>query len=166
MSVSLTTRRNHGRGIGGLFGGGIGALVGLGIFIFGVWSWNRVRSAESWPTAPGVVDSSTVTSSHSRKGGTKYRCKVTYHFDVNGQHFTGDNLEPTGSSSSGSSSSANAKKAQYAAGKPCTVHYDPADPSVSCLELGGTGGAWIFMGMGALFGIGSAFAIAKSVLGR
>ncbi len=166
MPPLKSSRRNHGRGLGGVIGGGIGALVGLAIFIFGVWSWNRIRNAETWPTAPGIVDSSNVTSSHTRKGGTKYRCNVTYHFEVNGQQFTGKNLEPTGSSSSGSSSSANSKKAQYPAGRPCTVHYDPADPSINCLELGGTGGAWVFMGLGALFGIGSAFAVAKSILGR
>ena len=109
------------------------------------------------------MDSSEVASSRSRKSGTKYRCNVRYHFEVNGVRYDATQLEPMGSSS-GSHSSAQATKSRYPAGGPCPVHYDPADPSVCCLELGGTGLAWVMIGLGAVFGLGSAFAIAKTVL--
>lgn len=163
MGIALRSRRNGGRILGNLVGGAIGALLGLGLFVFGIWAWSRTNAARSWPTTPGIVDSSDISSSHSRKGGTKYRCNVRYHFEVNGVRYDATRLEPTGSSS-GSNGAAQATKSRYPAGGPCTVHYDPDDPTVCCLELGGTGTAWVMIGLGAVFGLGSAFAIAKSVL--
>ncbi|MCE9584314.1 MAG: DUF3592 domain-containing protein [Planctomycetes bacterium] len=148
---------------GRVVGGGISVLIGLGAFVYGVWSHHRTSAAGSWPTVQGVVDTSSVTSSYSRRSGTKYRCKVTYHYSVGSTPYTGDNVTPTGSTSE-SSSAANSRQAKYRPGGACTVHYDASEPFTSCLELGSTSEAWLMMGIGGVFaaiGIGSAL---KSIL--
>jgi hypothetical protein len=131
--------------------------------VFGAWSHSRVRAADSWPTVQGVIDSSSISTSRSRRGRTTYRCKVAYHFVVNGTTWTGDRMDPMGISSS-SRSSAEENLRKYPALGPCTVHYDPADPARNCLELGSTTMSWAFLGFGLLMFLGGGVAMARAFL--
>jgi hypothetical protein len=158
------SRRDHGRVLGKLFGSMILSILGIGATWFGVWSHNKVTAAESWPTAPGVVETSVIATSRGSKGRTSYRCKVTYRFQVNGATVTGNSLYPDGGSSSSSRSTAEEQLRRYPKGGPCTVHYDPADPSENCLEMGSTVLGWIFTLIGFAMFLGGAVGLAKFFL--
>lgn len=163
MLLPRSFRPDGGRVLGRMFGSAILSLFGIGALVFGVWSHGRVKAANSWPTTQGVVGSSSITSSRSSKGRTTYRCKVAYSFMVNGVKYYGDKMDPLGNSG-GSNSSAQEKLRKYPAGGPCTVHYDPADPTANCLELGSTVLSWIFTLIGMGMFVGGAFGLVKIFL--
>jgi len=167
VPLALSSRRDRGQVFGKIVGSGLGVLLGIGALWFGIWNQNRVRAADSWPVVQGVIDSSSVATSSGRRGRTTYRCKVAYHFSVGGKAFTGENMDPTGNQNE-SSTAAQDHVRRYPKGGPCTVHYDPADPSASCLELGTTVTGWIFVlvGLGMVLGCGFAFAKTFLSLGR
>lgn len=155
----LVRRRSSGSTLGGAI---LTAIVGLGLLIAGAWMYLRVSKAERWPIAPGKIEESHIETSKSAKHGTKYYCRVSYVFEVGGRQIHGRKLavgdEPT------SSDGANEKMARYPAGGDCTVHYDPADPGDSCLEIGDPIMAWVLSGVGALLLIFGGVQTAKRLL--
>lgn len=135
----------------------VAALIGFaGLFViaFCGWDWQKGARTSKWPSVPGVVESAAITTSVS--GGkhrtTNYHCRVSYRFEVGGAVWHGSRIRATGESTG--ESDAREDLGRYAPGSPCTVHYDPADPSEACLEPGGNVGALAGMGLGALILLG------------
>lgn len=147
--------------MGNLVGGAIAALAGLAAVVYGFREIRRVKAAESWPTATGVVESSDVTTSRRRKGRTRYYVHVVYRFEVAGKAYSGHGFKPNGNSVSGSSEAA-LMQSKYAAGKTCLVHYDPDDPAECCVEMGTTSSGWILVGVGFLLCAGGAVGVART----
>ncbi|MEK7470234.1 MAG: DUF3592 domain-containing protein [Planctomycetota bacterium] len=162
--MRLLTRRNRGQVFGKLVGSGLGLVLGIGAICFGIWHHHRVSAAEKWPVVQGVVDDAKIVTSRGRRGKTSYRCEVKYHFSVNGTHFAGDKLDPTGNQNE-SSSAAHDHLLEYPRGGPCTVHYDPADPAVNCLEMGTTTVGWIFVLVGMVMVLACGFSFARVFMG-
>jgi len=135
-------------------------LGGAVALIFGARELQEARESEDWPVADGQVLSVKVqshTSHHRGSSGaraartsTSYSVKVEYEFEVDGARFTGDRLT-IGQANFNRRKEAQAKAAEYPVGQPVKVHYDPEDPSRSCLETGIGTGVWILLGLGTVF---------------
>ncbi len=93
------------------------------------------KAGETWPTVPGVVTESRISSHTSHYKGrtsTQLTAQVKYEYQVNAQIYDSNRLG-FGNPGSGKKK-ANAKIAEYPVGTPVTVHYYPADPSNAVLE--------------------------------
>ena len=130
---------------------GVAVIFGILALVFGgvgaVLTWPCLR-ASRWPTAPGKILESTVVSSRSAKSGGSRACKVVYEFQAGGKRFTGDKLDPVTVYSSGNGPYEDQRR--FAPGTACEVHFDPEDPTRSCLrpEMGVL--QWAFSGVGLL----------------
>lgn len=124
-------------GLLALIFGGIG--VGISVPSF---------RARGWPTVPGTVISSTIHTTRSSKGGSSHACRVLYAFRVGGTRYEGRKLDALEVHSSGRG--AYEDQEIYAPGKPCVVHYNPEDPSDSCLRPGPGVLQYVFLTIGAL----------------
>ncbi|MDB4358639.1 DUF3592 domain-containing protein [Verrucomicrobiales bacterium] len=61
-----------------------------------VWNVITIRrglSASSWPTAPGVIETSHIASHDDAKYGTMYSPKINYHCTVNKKRYRGSRLQ-------------------------------------------------------------------------
>ncbi len=136
-------------GLLALIFGGIG--VGISVPSF---------RARGWPTAPGTVLSSSIHTTRGSKGGTSYACRVLYEFQVDGIRHEGRKLDALEVHSSGSG--AQEDLMTYAPGKPCVVHYNPEDPSESCLRPGPGVLQIIFLTIGLVFCAGVLLALGSA----
>ena len=113
---------------------------------FAVVGWKQYKesqSAKTWPSVNGVISSSRVDS-HTRtrsndnslsRTETRYEVKASYAYEVKGVHYSGHRIAINSDSSTYSSrSSAENTLAQYPAGKPVTVYYNPEQPDKSVLK--------------------------------
>jgi hypothetical protein len=112
-------------------------LIG-GLLIFQAFrSKRKVEESATWPITPGRVNSSSVTRQyhHDNDGGGHYSYTpvVQYTYSVMGQSFTSNRISfGIRNSSQGS---ANATVQRYPSGAPVNVHFDPAKPQDSVLEV-------------------------------
>ena len=130
------------------------AFAGLFLTAFSRWEWQKGARTSKWPSVPGVVESAAIATSVS--GGkhrtTNYHCRVSYRFEAGGATRHGSRIRATGERTG--ESDAREDLGRYPPGAPCTVHYDPADPTETCLEPGGNAGALAGMGLGVLIVLG------------
>jgi hypothetical protein len=145
--------------------GGMVAVVILGLLalIFGgVGVGISVPSfrARGWPTVQGTILSSTIHTQRGSKGGSTYACRVSYTFQVNGARYEGRKLDALEVHSSGRG--AHEDQATFAPGKPCQVHYNPDDPSESCLRPGPGVLQYVFLTLGAVLCGGMVLAMAAA----
>ena len=98
-----------------------------------VWGAYRQTQALGYPTAPGVIRHSKVTT-NSDSEGTTYGVDVKYAYWVDGREFTGEQYRYNQMSSSDD----NAKRvvASLPVGKELPVYYNPDDPSDAVLKTG------------------------------
>lgn len=121
------------------------------VTIVAFWStvWNvitirRGLSASSWPTAPGVIETSRIASHDDAEYGTMYSPKINYHYTVNKKRYRGSRLQfGRGEVSTSWRSGADRIIAKYPEGRHVNVHFHPARPRVSTLKTGVHGSAWI-----------------------
>ena len=92
-------------------------------------------NAENFPTVPGRVTQSEVISSRGSRGGTAYKPKVFFSYEVNGQPYVGNQFH-FGDMSTSNSRRARAVVAAHPPGREVRVHYDPADPNRAVLNTG------------------------------
>ncbi|MCE9581157.1 MAG: DUF3592 domain-containing protein [Planctomycetes bacterium] len=144
--------------------GAVGQIVCLvlgGVLIqFSLAQFATARSAASWPTVDGRLDSWSIATHTSRgrrgrSGSTSYAIAAQYHFKVEGREYKGDRYCMT-EDSCWFRSSAEAIYVRNKLGGECEVHYDPADPSKCCLDPSAGSQTWWLFGAGlVLVGLGS-----------
>lgn len=127
----------------------------IGVILGGFLLWQVLKGlkAKNWPTVPGRVLASRVTTSVSYDDGhrsTTYGAEVSYHFEVDGLEYTGDRRSFADYSSS---SIRRAEKivAKYMPGTEVTVYYRPDEPEESVLEPGTNMVMVLFLLLPAIF---------------
>jgi len=123
------------------------ATVGVGAMCVGLWFLTWGALSKGWPSTPGRIFSSHIASSHDK---TTYSAAVTYEYYINAQRYFSDRVSFGDYSSSGSGH-AHEVLSRYPADKIVTIYYNPLKPSMSVLEPGAGGGAFIPLGVGAAF---------------
>lgn len=115
------------------------ALLGIGVALAfaGGRMVYRSKVSKDWPTVQGTVLSSRVETLRSKRA-VSFRPEVSYRYEVNGIPYTSDTVAFDGNGSGGLAD-AQAMTRHYATGAPVTLHYEPEDPSVACIECGSTG---------------------------
>jgi len=112
-------------------------LVGGFIVVQGTFEWIRAADSTSWPTVPGIVTHSEVTTHRSTSKGrprTSYGERIEFDYTVEGttHHGTRRTYRVVASSES----AAKEAVAAYPVGRSVTVSYDPQDPERAVLEPG------------------------------
>ena len=124
-------------------GGSIGLALFFGLFFvvgflilgFGARSLYLSKQAESWPTTPGTIVSSELTSSTDSDGDTTYRTEVSYTYDAMGRAFTGDKIAFGYAGSSGYAFHSEIHDA-LSENTQVAVRYDPRNPERAVLSFG------------------------------
>lgn len=150
---SITTvRRSKGGTCFGLVFGVVFLLLGLGFAGYAFWEWFTTSDIESWPSAEGIIESATVTSS-TDDDGTTYSPQVTFSYSVNDQRYTGDKVTYW-SNHYDSFSEAQAVINRYPVRTEKPVYYDPDKPSRAVLDpTRQTTNMFIMMAVGGLFAV-------------
>jgi Protein of unknown function (DUF3592) len=74
---------------------------------------------------------------YSARGGMQYLMKAVYRYTVDGKTYQSDRISFHETWGGGTESVYRDRlKSKYPVGKPHVVYYNPADPSVACLETG------------------------------
>ncbi len=95
----------------------------------------EAEASEEWPTVEGVITYSGLNKSRNPDGNDMYSADVQYEYSVDGQKYSGGNIETMdGSTSSRSSVKKTVRK--YAVGTKVAVYYDPEFPNTAVLEPG------------------------------
>lgn len=109
--------------------------VGFGLLGCGLWNVMRSSQAGAWPTVPGKTTHLAIDEHPGSEGGTSYEVKVKYTYTVGGVAYEGSRLAFGYGGSSGRDAHERIYQKLQAA-KTVAVHYDPSEPSVSCLSHG------------------------------
>ena len=132
----------------GLILAGIGFLMA---FVIGGTSMQLGEASTNWPTVEGVIKSAQIgdTGRPAREGDSRsYHPEIRYEYLVDGETFTSERISFR---LEGIQSHARPEIAEivasYRPGSKVTVHYNPEDPSVSCLETGMNVGGLVLIGM-------------------
>lgn len=151
----MSTTKITTRGVGIFF-----AILGACLLMFFGVRLAREYLAYSWPTAVATISSSSVPAADSRRGagGASFYVFVHYSFTVDGKSFEGDRYYLTTDKVATSFEAAHVTE-RLAAGGTLPVHYNPSDPTVSCLRPGGAMSNWIRF-LIALVGVGAGVAVA------
>lgn len=114
------------------------AAAGLGILLFMtapmVYDWARMQA---WQSVPAQVESATLQSHASRKGGTSYSVSARYHYQVAGVQYTGTRTSiTTRADNIGSFHERLGRELQGAqrTGEPVPVWVNPSQPSESVVD--------------------------------
>jgi hypothetical protein len=128
---------------------------GLIVLLFFFAMRRMMKQAQSWPSAPGKVVRSEVTSYQELSDGhsvTRYRPEVEYVYSVRGLDYHSTQVK-LGVTVSGGEGAAKRAAEKYKVGDAVAVHYDPADPGNAALE-NPTGMSWILLLIAlAMFGL-------------
>jgi hypothetical protein len=134
--------------------------VGMALAFAGGRMVYRSRVSQDWPTAQGTVTSSRVETLRSKRA-VSFRPEVSYRYEVNGVPYTSDTVAFDGHGSGGLET-AQAVSRHYTTGSTVTLHYEPEDPSVACLQCGDTGFVnYVVAVGGALFALVAAWGLAE-----
>jgi hypothetical protein len=135
-------------------------LFGLLGLVAGLREVYRGWQSEGWPTAQGVVQSSTVQCHKdidNNRGGS-FGAEILYRFTVDDRAHTGTRVAFGGTSESSDRTPAQAVADRYPKGASVTVHYRPDDPDVCVLEAGLAAKTWVWPITGTIF-LGAGFAL-------
>lgn len=121
---------------------GIFIAAGLALLWAGSAEWRHARASASWPTTPGIVE----TSSINRTGKVRH-VHIVYTYEVQAIPYR------SGRVAFGSNSPAAGRRwlRQYPVGASVAVHFDPKDPAISVLEPRLVEGSWVMPSFGTLF---------------
>ena len=125
-------------------------IAGALVLCFGYRDLQRARESAAWPTAPGVIQQSSVEYHRGNKGGGTYHAEVMYNFTVGGTTFSGNRVA-FGDYDSSNPSHARGIVNRYPQGKAVTVFYSKDKPDVCVLEPGMKGQAWFMPAFGSIF---------------
>ncbi len=128
---------------------GLMVLLGGMLAFGGARTILRAHESTSWPTADATIVSSSVETLRSRRSGVRFHPEVRYQYAVAGHSYTADTIS-FGGNDAGSLSDAQRVTHHYASGHHVPVHYEPADPSVACLDCGSTGIASYLLALGGM----------------
>ncbi len=123
------------------------AVLLLGI---GLYSRQKVKASQAWPSTPGRVIGSGVEVSSGNEGGYVYRAVVTYSYQAGGREFHNNRRVFGDTVSSSNHGAAERAAARFVAGSTVPVYYNPANPQDAVLERS-SGIAGLMFGLGALF---------------
>ncbi|MCY1043759.1 DUF3592 domain-containing protein [Corallococcus sp. bb12-1] len=148
---------------------GLGLLgIGVALMFAGGRMVYRTTVSRSWPTVQGTVVESRVETLRARRS-VSFRPEVSYRYEVNGTPYTSDTFAFDGHAS-GALAEAQAVTRHYPAGAPVTLHYEPADPSVACIQCETVGVSnYVVTLVGAVLAAVSAWSLldmARSELGQ
>jgi hypothetical protein len=107
------------------------------MLVLGIRYSRKSNAVKRWATTTGTVLSSHAQAYGDSEGGTSYRPKVIYRYEVAGQSYQSERFDVydlMGGYSGGSKRAAQKKADRYPAGGPVEVRYDPAQPDKSVLE--------------------------------
>jgi hypothetical protein len=152
-------------------------LLGCGLLAWGLRSRSKASgaatAAAAWPTVPGVIVGSmvadilplwTIFAAANPSQSHYYEPRVRYRYTV-GREFEGSRIR-FGSVACRTGSHARELVAPYPEGAPVTVHYDPADPAESVLELAASrGSSMAGIVLGAILAMGGLALLVASTLG-
>lgn len=110
-------------------------LTGVSVTYFGAVNYNRANASVEWPTASGLIVSSSVEYHRDDDSAGTYHAEILYEFSVNDVLFNGNRVAY---GDFGSSDASHARKIvnQYPKGKNVTVYYMQSDPHECLLEPG------------------------------
>jgi hypothetical protein len=138
--------------------GGIFAVIGIGLIVFGLRERKKAKAAEAWPTVNGTIVSSRLDQSTrtERRDGrsythTSYAPVVEYTYEVGGKTYQGNHIFPGATMSYDLGTAQNIVN-RYQPGSTATVHYDPAKPMEAVLEIKAKGGN-LFLILGGVFAV-------------
>lgn len=130
-------------------------IAGALLSWFGIRSLLRAEDSVKWPTAHGVVQSSSLEYHTGNKGGGTYHAHVLYSYSLDGSNFSGDRIA-YGDYGSSDPSHAQGIINRYPVGTKVTVHYMPSNPEECLLEPGIAPQALVLPGLGILFFVAGA----------
>ena len=129
------------------------AIVVLLVAVLMLWGQGVLRAevsrASSWPTVPGELVERGVGELAATVNGpvNRHYYKVRYRFVVDGKEYTGDQAWAHRQTSAWAEQ---VQKELDALPNPVPVHYNPKDPTQSCLMLNSTVAAWLILAGGIL----------------
>ncbi len=124
-------------------------LCGVAALCAGSWlmAWGALST--QWPSTTGRILSAGITSQYADTP-TTYGAAASYEYFIASQRYISDRIS-FGNYSSGDSGHARQILSRYPIGTTVSVFYNPARPSMSVLERGVGGGAYIILAVGAAF---------------
>jgi len=143
--------------------------IGAGILFYARSITAKARRSLSWPSTEGAISHSAVLLSTQQTSNSTnaamYKADLAYRYKVKGRDYSSSRITLMDYSSS-AAGRAQDIVARYPDGAAVTVYYDPADPSDSVLEPGGTSGIALLRLIGWAFAAGGLFFLYMSVTGR
>ncbi len=113
-------------------------LAGVGLFFWATPGLLRSFGSQTWPSVNGRVTDSRwhnkIIGQSALRPTSKFIPKIEYSYSVNNAEFKGTSVS-LDAFEGFDRLTAKSKLEQYATGREVQVFYDPANPSVSCLEL-------------------------------
>lgn len=135
----------------------IGGWYGPGLLI-------KANATADWPTVQGeVVECGTEAPA---KSGQSWHLALFYRYELDGAVYRSNRWNVHGTRKLDGRGEAEALARNYAPGDAITVHYDPENPSNAVLEPGGSGEAWLVIGLGVLIAIFATRIAARRLLAR
>ena len=134
----------------------VSVVAGLIMILLGVLYELPLVPIRAWPTTEGTIVSSAVrpTTEYGRQGPIPSSAvDVTYEYRVDGETLTGSRFTyEEASPVYHNPDDAVQLAAQYPPGQTVAVHYDPANPQTSLLQIGfGTSPVILLAGLGLFF---------------
>lgn len=125
------------------------AIVGLGLFLLGLFQVRKLRASRHWLMAAGIVREVLVELQVATDSddSDSYTPVVKYGFGVAGKPYLGTRIRFDAKAFQ-SDTAARKSVAGFRPGVPVTVFYNPANPSDCVLERKNTSG-WVFLILGA-----------------
>ncbi|MBI3884856.1 MAG: DUF3592 domain-containing protein [Opitutae bacterium] len=117
-----------------LVGAGVFVLFGLFLLPWSVWSRSRVEAMAKWPTVNATVVSADTRWVYRKNEGVRYQHRLTYHYRINNQNYTGDRMSSSGSPPEWRTE-AKARRELPAIGSGVSIQYDRDDPSDSVIYV-------------------------------
>lgn len=130
-------------------------VVGLGVLLWGITGSQTAIASQQWPSVPGQVTASRVTSSTDSEGATLYGAEITYTYTINDRAFASTQVS-FGDYTSSDTDHAEDLTSRYPAERSVTVYYDPQNPARAVLEPGFAAGLLIPLGLGGVFSLAGA----------
>ncbi len=137
------------------------AVVGVPFIWLAMRVFKRDGAIARWPRAEGVVISTNLASSGHRvtdkntglhEHRTMYTPSIRYRYRVAGREHEGKNIARAIDGFAMPHDEASRIANKYPPDAKVSVLYDPSDPTTAYLEVRRSVGAFILLGMGALFG--------------
>lgn len=110
----------------------------------------RLTASALWPSVEGEITESDVERRGRKGRATSYAPRVRYRYEI-GDHVHTRRAPRLAGEVAGSRTRAERRLETYPVGARVRVHYDPGDPSVTCLERTHEGGA--FERVGGILGL-------------